>query len=179
MRTISPIIIEIRCSKMLENQIGLFSVRALKKGQIIAEAKKLDEKFIPWSTVNGIDPLTRRKISQYCLQTDEGLYLPKDFNYLTVPWNMNHSCDYNVGFDDKGNFVTVRNVQANEELTWDYGMGFSDPRYNFKCECKSKICRHKITGNDWKNRDFVEKNKEYFLRELLKKARIYFKSHKS
>jgi uncharacterized protein len=83
---------------------------------------------------------------------------------------MNHSCNYNVGFDKVGNFVTARNIKQGEELLLDYGLFFSDPKFKMKCMCGSKNCRKFITGNDWKDKKFRDKNKKYFLRELLSKA---------
>lgn len=168
---IRPVMIEIRPSVLIKGQIGLFAARALKKGTIIAEAGKLGEQFHPWSDYKGVDPITKKKIFDYCLKTDEGFYAPKDFNYLSVPWNMNHSCAYSVGFDNKGNFVTTRAIKKGEELYWDYGMGVSYSKYRLKCECKSKNCRKMITGNDWKDKDYRERNKKYFLRELLQEAK--------
>ena len=167
---VKPVIIEIKASKMLSNQIGLFAARDLKKDTIIADANKLGEKLIPWSELENIDEITREKTRHYCLDTEEGFYVPADFNYLSVPWNMNHSCDYNVGFDDVGNFVTARDVKKGEELVWDYGMGRSYSGFKMECKCGSKNCRGIITGNDWKNSEYVKKNRKYFLRELLAKA---------
>lgn len=45
-------------------------------------------------------------------------------------------------------FFTSRNVRAFEELTWDYGIDFSDhdhPIKAFKCRCGSRFCRDKTT----------------------------------
>ncbi|KAL5702420.1 [histone H3]-lysine(4) N-trimethyltransferase [Ranunculus cassubicifolius] len=41
-------------------------------------------------------------------------------------------------------FFTTRNVEALEELTWDYGIDFSDknhPVKGFRCQCGSNCCR--------------------------------------
>lgn len=166
--TIPKLIIEIRPSKMLVGEIGLFAARSLKKDTIIAEARKLGETLVSWDEFYAADSITRFKLKQFCLQTDKGLYVPRDLNYLSVPWNMNHSCSYNVGFDSVGNFVTVRSIPKGEELYWDYGMGISYSKFKLICQCGSKNCRKLITGNDWKDETFKAKNKKYFLRELLK-----------
>jgi len=166
---ITPVIMEVRESKLLPHQIGLFSARFLEKNTVIAEASKLGERFVPWSSFERIDEITRNKIGHYCLDTEEGFYIPIDFNYLSVPWNMNHSCSYNVGFDEVGNFVATQDIEQDRELFWDYGMGRSYSGFKMNCKCGSDNCRKLITGNDWKNMEFVEKNKQYFLRELLNK----------
>jgi SET domain-containing protein len=159
--------IELRPSKMIKGEIGLFAVRNLKKNNIIAQANKLGENFVTWTDYYKADKKTQLKIQQFCLQTKDGFFAPDDFNYLSVPWYMNHSCSNNVGFDRKGNFITNRNIKNGEELVIDYGLAVSNPDFKLVCKCKSKNCRKIITGNDWLNDSFVEKNKNYFLRELL------------
>ena len=169
--TVKPLLIEIRPSKMIKGEIGLFAARFLKKGTIIAEARKMGENFVPWKDYFKSDKTTQRKIEEFCLQTPEGFFAPDDLNFLSVPWYMNHSCTYNIGFDKKGNFVTARNIKKDEELYIDYGLGTSHPGFKLLCKCKSKNCRKTISGNDWLNDGFVEKNKDYFLRELLEERK--------
>ena len=152
---------------MIKGEIGLFAVRSLKKKTIIAEARKMGENFVPWKDYIKSDKITQRKIQEFCLQTAAGFYAPDDLNFLSVPWYMNHSCTYNIGFDKKGNFVTARNIKKDEELCIDYGLGTTNPGFKLVCKCKSKNCRKIITGNDWLNDSFIKKNKNYFLRELL------------
>jgi SET domain-containing protein len=159
--------IELRPSKMIKGEIGLFAVRNLKKETIIAHANKMNEHFVPWSGYFKADKKTQNKIRQFCLQTKDGFYTPPDLNYLSVPWYMNHSCSYNIGFDKKGNFITTRNIKGGEELVFDYGFAISNPDFKMACKCKSKNCRGVITGNDWLNDKFAKKNKNYLLRELF------------
>lgn len=166
--SIEPLLIEIKPSKMLLGQIGLFAARPIKKDTVIAETKKFEEFFHPWVEFPKLDEYTQEKIRQYCIQTKDGFYTPADFNWLPVPWNMNHSCDYNVGFDDQENFVTTRDVERGEELCWDYGMGISDENFRLECKCGSTNCRKLITGNDWKNEEYRNRNEKYFSRKLLK-----------
>jgi hypothetical protein len=164
---INPLIIELRPSRMIKGEIGLFAVRNLKKGTIIALATRMGETFVSWTAYNQSDKKTQIKIQQFCLQTNEGFYIPDDLNYLSVPWYMNHSCSYNVGFDKDGNYITARDIVNGEELVIDYGLAISNPVYKLTCKCKSKNCRKEITGNDWHNDKFITKNKDYVLRELI------------
>lgn len=163
--------IEIRPSVLIKGEIGLFATRNLKKDFVIAKASKLGERFFPWDAFKKIDKITQNKVRHFCMQTATGFFLPEDFNYLSVPWNMNHSCSYNVGFDSTGNFVTAKNVKKGEELTLDYGLFFSYPKFKLNCKCKSKNCRKLVTGNDWKDAGFMAKNRKYFLRELIADAK--------
>lgn len=164
---IKPLLIELRPSKLIIGEIGLFAVRDLGKDTIIAHGSKMGENFVPWDQFHAADAMTQKKILHFCLQTKDGFFAPNDLNFLSVPWYMNHSCSYNVGFDKKGNFIAARTIKKDEELFIDYGLAISDPNYKLNCKCNSLNCRKTITGNDWRNDDFVAKNKAYFLRELL------------
>ena len=164
---IKPLLIELRPSKMIKGEIGLFAVRNIEQGAITAHANKMGENFVPWVKYNKIDKITQKKVQEFCLQTEDGFFAPNDLNYLSVPWYMNHSCSYNIGFDNKGNFIAIRNIKNGEELVFDYGLAVSNPGFRLVCKCKSKNCRKVIPGNDWLNENFVEKNKNYILRELL------------
>ena len=162
------LMIELKPSKMIKDEIGLFAARNLERHTIIAQAEKMDENFVPWKEYDKVDKRTQIKIQQFCLQTEDGFFAPNDLNYLSVPWYMNHSCTYNVGFDKKGNFITVRKIKEGEELVIDYGLAISNSDFKLDCKCKSKNCRKKITGSDWKNKKFVMANEAYMLRELLR-----------
>ncbi len=162
-----PVIIEIRKSLILPEEIGVFAVRDLSEQQLIGDASLLGESiFFSWEQFNSFDEETRAKIMAYCLGNERGFYTLSNLNYLSVPWNMNHSCEGNVGFDSEGNFVTIRSIKKGEELLWDYGLGESNPNFTMPCKCGSKICRGVITGNDWKNNDFRHRNLKYMLPEL-------------
>lgn len=164
---VQPLLIEIRPSKIIKSEIGLFAVRSLQKGTVIAHANKMDEHFVSWKAYNKLDKKTKVKVQQFCLQTPDGFFAPSNFNYLSTPWNMNHSCSYNIGFDAKGNFITTRAIKSDEELVFDYGLATSNPNYTLFCKCKSNNCRKIISGNDWLNDVYVEQNKKYMLRDLL------------
>lgn len=67
---------------------------------------------------------------------------------------VNHSCDPNCGIsvNETGahDFVAMRDIVVNEEITFDYAMRNYGVNYFPKqCICGSKICRGKITG--WKD----------------------------
>lgn len=154
-------------SKMILGEMGVFATVDLAKDTVIGDVRYLDEgPFVPWSKYDEFSTANKKKIDAFCLGTAEGFTLPRDFNYLSVPWCLNHSCDGNVGFDAVGNFVTMREVKAGEELSYDYGLAEANPRFRMVCKCGSEKCRGIITGDDWKNPVFQEKNKNYMLPEL-------------
>ena len=150
--------IEIRCSNMLKGQIGLFALRNLRKGTIIAYGANLEEEFYPWSVYAKLDKQTRKMIDKYCASATDGFWGPKDINYLSLPWHMNHSCSGNVGFDENDNFITLKYVRAGEELCYDYSLIVTNPIFKLRCKCGAKNCRKLISGNDWKDPEYRKKN---------------------
>ena len=64
---------------------------------------------------------------------------------------VNHSCDPNCGIkvNETGghDFVAMRAIAVNEEITFDYAMrNYSVEHFPPNCMCGSKHCRGKITG---------------------------------
>jgi len=107
-----------------------------------------------------LDPNMPR-FTQRVIQIDEDLYLltaeEKEPNDC-----FNHSCEPNLGFSGQIGLVTMRDVQAGEELCFDYAMSDGEPYDEFDCLCGSSNCRKKVTGNDWKNPGLWVKYKNYF-----------------
>ncbi|MFA6002202.1 MAG: SET domain-containing protein-lysine N-methyltransferase [Thermoleophilia bacterium] len=67
---------------------------------------------------------------------------------------VNHSCDPNCGIsvNETGahDFVAIREIIADEEITFDYAMrNYGIGYFPKQCGCGSKGCRGKITG--WKD----------------------------
>lgn len=43
----------------------------------------------------------------------------------------------------------MRDIDAEEEITFDYAMADSSPIDEFDCECGAAACRRRVTGSDW------------------------------
>lgn len=53
----------------------------------------------------------------------------------------NHSCDPNAKFNDEGWLVAVREIEPDEELTFDYvAHPIPASPWNFKCACGAAQC---------------------------------------
>jgi len=107
-----------------------------------------------------LDPSMPR-FTQRILQLDEGLYLltseePEPNDYF------NHSCEPNLGFFGQIGLAAMRDIQAGEELTFDYAMSDGSPYDEFECHCGLPHCRGRITGGDWKLPELWEKYDGYF-----------------
>jgi uncharacterized protein len=85
----------------------------------------------------------------HALQIDDDLFLASEPPFDPADY-VNHSCDPNCGIVGSVLLVTMRDVDAGEELCFDYAMTDSDDYDTFKCGCGSARCRGEITGDDWK-----------------------------
>lgn len=152
--------------------IGIFAARDILRGEVIAEGiHESDYKcIIPWKNIKNLDLDTKNRIYSYCIGTPEGFFPPPNnsFNELSIEWYMNHSCRGNIGFDENGDFITIRNVKKGDELTYDYALAESNPDFEMKCLCNSPNCRKRITGNDWMAEEFRKRNLNYMLPNLRK-----------
>jgi uncharacterized protein len=162
------ILIELRPSRI--DGVGVFAVAALGEDQQIAEGIHDADyrRLVSWNRFSEYDADVQAKIDTFCVGTAEGFIPPEkfDFNRLSVEWYLNHSCDGNVGFNENGDFVARRRIAKGEELTYDYGLAESNPRFRMNCLCGSPNCRGTITGNDWKDQAFRVRNIEYMLPRL-------------
>lgn len=86
---------------------------------------------------------------------------------------VNHACDPNAGFDGQIALIALRNIGADEEITFDYAMCLSDELaeqpYRMECLCGSPRCRKFVTGNDWKLPELQTRYAGYFQPYLQKK----------
>jgi len=75
---------------------------------------------------------------------------------------INHSCDPNAGIWGQIALVAMRDIEADEEITFDYAMADSSSYDEFDCACGARNCRGRVSGNDWKLPDLWEKYDGYF-----------------
>ncbi|MBC7878739.1 MAG: SET domain-containing protein-lysine N-methyltransferase [Anaerolineales bacterium] len=107
-----------------------------------------------------LDPSMPR-FTQRVLQVDEELYLLTTEEKESTDC-FNHSCNPNLGLTGQIGLIAMRDIQTDEELTFDYAMTDGEPYDEFECHCGSLNCRRKITGNDWKLPELWGKYKGYF-----------------
>lgn len=171
MKTFPEVRIEIKPSKMLEGEVGVFAARNIKKDSIVVDASELKCKHFSWDIFEKLDTVTKQKVYGYCPGDKKGFCAPPDLNYISIAWHLNHSCDPNIGLDKNFNFVAMRNIKRGEELCWDYAYDETNPRFRMECSCGSKKCRKIVTGEDWK---LLIKNKRVvkYLSENVKKHTI-------
>lgn len=74
---------------------------------------------------------------------------------------VNHSCEPNCGIRvnelSGHDFVAMRTIDINEEITFDYAMrNYSVEYFPPKCICGSELCRERVTG--WQDLPETRKN---------------------
>ncbi len=144
---------------------GVFASDFIKAGELIDD-----------STRDPGDLITKEEASElykqghdYMIQVDDNYF------YATTPDSkheigdfINHSCDPNCGIKEGFKIVARRNINPGEEICFDYAMTESSD-YQMNCNCGSKNCRKKITGNDWKIPELQKRYKGFFADYLQKK----------
>jgi hypothetical protein len=77
---------------------------------------------------------------------------------------VNHSCDPNCGVRENPSgaldFIALKNIYGNDEITIDYGMINLDMKsFPEKCLCGTSLCREKVAGfvnlPDYRKTDYV------------------------
>lgn len=90
-----------------------------------------------------------------------------------------HSCEPNLGIKNRTEFVAMRDISKDEEVTMDYAMivdKFPEPAWegwdDWKCKCGRKSCRGKVMGYFQLSENDKQKYKGYvsdFILEMEKK----------
>lgn len=75
-----------------------------------------------------------------------------------------HSCDPNTWMGDEVTITARRDIQPSEELLIDYATFLIDDEWVMpgQCACSSSLCRHRITGFDWRRPDLQERYRGHF-----------------
>lgn len=86
------------------------------------------------------------------LGADECYSLQVGFDKYIIPDHpfhlSNHSCVPNCGINAQMEFITLREIQKNEELFWDYSTSMLERHWIMKCECGHTGCRKIIKDFD-------------------------------
>jgi hypothetical protein len=75
---------------------------------------------------------------------------------------VNHSCDPSCGLVGQVVLVAKYDLAPGDELTFDYGTCDASPYDEFDCACGAPRCRGRVTGDDWRDRDFQMRHNGWF-----------------
>lgn len=122
------------------HETGIIATQFIPKGTSVWELSK-DEKRLTLEELKKLPPEIARLAYQhqdkYIIVTDNSEF-------------MNHSCNPNTWWDGDEKLVARRDIQPEEEVTYDYATVEIDPKFraNWQCNCGSSNCRGTITPND-------------------------------
>lgn len=155
--------VEIRKSKI--NGKGIYAKRKICKDEIVCvkggHILKREEIFSS-SVINSYHPISDEYFLAASSQDEEE----------RIKIYINHSCTPNCGLRGEITFVAIRDIEKDEELTFDYAF-LDNEDYKFKCTCGSAKCRGIVTGRDWMIKSIQNEYGEYFaqyLKEKIKKG---------
>ncbi|OGM11415.1 hypothetical protein A2Z22_00860 [Candidatus Woesebacteria bacterium RBG_16_34_12] len=150
--------IEVRKSQL--GGKGMFAKKPINEGKVVLRwgAK-------PGNVFSEEEIRTGKARKRSSIEIEEGIYLAGEANVLAEDSDfLNHSCDSNLWMSDSVTLVARRNIKEGEEVTADYALWQGDVIWvaNWDCKCGQTVCRHKVTGKDWKLPKVQERYKNHF-----------------
>ena len=143
-------IFKIKKSKI--DKKGLYAKRDIAKGTRIIEYKG---KIISVKK-SAEDPKFDNGKAIYLFNLNKRFDLDGDFKFNTARL-INHSCDPNCEVTGSGLKVwvyAIKNIEKDEELSYDYGFSFDKDFKKYPCKCGSSNCVGYIVreGSRWRIR---------------------------
>ncbi len=137
--------------------LGIFTDAPIEKGKPLfsyddwIEDEKLGWEVLTPEEVETLSPDERFRFLRYSYDLDFGKMIG------TFEWEhaqhisnfMNHSCEPNMMYGDNNTIIAMRDIEAGEELTIDYGTFIVNIDQDFICSCGSDHCRKIIRKDDW------------------------------
>jgi hypothetical protein len=135
--------------------MGVMAIAPISKGEIVAV---LGGVIVPAEEFDHY----KRTIGNVGIQINDRFFIcPSDKEELKKIGIFNHSCEPNLGLIDPITFVAIRDIEVDEELTFDYAMTEIQGS-SMECNCGSISCRKRIEPTDWKLPDLQKKYGKYF-----------------
>ncbi len=130
---------------------GLFAREPIAAGEFIWQ-KEADERAYTQAEIEALPAEQQKNFYNYSYQVAPDLFYgtPEgkagdDGDY------MNHSCDPNTWFEPDGSMSARRNIEMDDEITYDYATSESRSDFSLACRCGSALCRGTVLGTDLKN----------------------------
>jgi len=156
-----------------------FAKSDIKAGEMVWKMRAKDAKhtdvWVNKKTIQSWSSAVQSKFLSLAYQVDDDLWCGFDPNVEPIHEELiedyvNHSCGGNCWYESYDLLTAMRDISAGEEVCYDYVLTESDPEFVLadKCNCGTKLCRGKVTGNDWKLADLQSKYRGHFLPHVQK-----------
>lgn len=120
---------------------GIFAAENIKKGEYVC---KIEGKKIKWVYNEKTD---RQKCANW-FGISKNFWIDPSYPLS----QLNHSCNPNIGLKGMIRFYSLRDIEAGEEITFDYSTSEEESEWVMKCLCGSKNCRKEITSIQFLNK---------------------------
>ena len=98
----------------------MFAAADIPAGAVLHELFAADDvRFLTWAEFAALDAPAEVK-ENFAVRYDDGGYLPRDLNRMSVGWFLNDSRDPNLDHDPDYVYFARRLIRAGEELLIDY-----------------------------------------------------------
>jgi uncharacterized protein len=132
---------------------GVYAREPIRRGELlvvfagsVVQARELPD----------LTPDERRLV----LQVDEEHYLLSHVEGW-ADW-VNHCCEPNAGLRGQVTLIAMRDIEAGEEICYDYAMSDGSSYDGFECRCGRPTCRGRVSGDDWTSEELWERYRGYF-----------------
>jgi len=108
---------------------------------------------------------------RYAVQVEDSFHLVAHGEIVPADY-FNHSCDPNTGIVGQVCLVSLRDIEAGEQVCYDYAMTEGSPHDEFDCLCGTDHCRGRITGEDWRRPELQTRYGSHFSPYLTRKIEL-------
>jgi SET domain-containing protein len=152
--------------------LGVFALKYIQAGELISSFKggKIYTADHAMNLPNDPPDFAGRHAVQF------GDHLWQDGQIDRIARYVAHSCNPNCGIRNLFDIVSMRDIRAGEEITWDYAMT-EDSTFSMSCLCGSSICRGVVGSfsllGPMQRKIFVISNRNFISDWLVKKYKLY------
>ncbi|MFA5841689.1 MAG: SET domain-containing protein-lysine N-methyltransferase [Candidatus Paceibacterota bacterium] len=130
---------------------GLFTEDKINKGEVVFDLAK-----------NGtVYEVEKASDLPFVAKNHAIQFAPDKYIYSEIGSCINHSCNPNTGVKGLFKLVAMRDIEAGEEIVYDYDMTENSDWVMEDCLCDSKNCRKIIRGYRFLPNEIKEKYREY------------------
>jgi len=158
--------VEIRETKTAKGK-GLFARVRIPTGTLIwHNHDHFVEGAVTMEQMDQMNDEGRPVMKRYCFQVDDDLFVgPTTEGEVTrdARWYMNHSCDPNAWFVGDRKMVACRDIEAEEEICFDYATSETTSDRVPQCMCGTTKCRRRVRATDWRSSELQDRYAGHFM----------------